>query len=79
MRLIVLKTKRVSVENLSEWYTTETWRSMSKSSGVLAESQQGVKLRTIRRQLPPKYGAFLVAFSLHRTSPQVNLVDLKVY
>ena len=31
------------------------------------------------KQLPPKSGAFLVAFSLHRTSQQANLVYLKVY
>ena len=39
MRLIELKMKRVSVKNSTEGYTSETWQSMSKSSGVLLESQ----------------------------------------
>lgn len=38
MRLIELKMKQVSVKNSTEGYTSETWRSMSKSSGVLLES-----------------------------------------
>ena len=66
MRLIVLKMKRVSVKNSTEGYTSETWRSMSKSSGVLPDSQHGATLvfaDTIAcRQLSPKYGAFLCCF-----------------
>ena len=40
--LIVLKMKRVSVKNSSEWYTSETWRSTLESHGLLAESQREV-------------------------------------
>ena len=39
MRLILLKMKQVRVKNSSEGYTSETWRSMSESNGVLPESQ----------------------------------------
>ena len=42
MRLI--KMKRVSVKNSTERYTSETWRSMSKSSSVLPELQHEATL-----------------------------------
>ena len=44
MRLIILKMKQVSVKNSGEGYTSETWQIMSKTSGVLPESQHGVTL-----------------------------------
>ena len=43
MRL-VLEMLRVSVKNSTEGYTSETWGSMSKSSGVLPESQHRLTL-----------------------------------
>ena len=42
MRLIVLKMEQVSVKNSSEGYTSETWRSMSESNGILPDSQHVV-------------------------------------
>ena len=79
--LIVLKMKRVSAKNSSEGegYTSETWRSTLESNGLLAESQRQVTQTDAIANTPPKSGASLFAFSLHRTSLQGNLVSLKVY
>ena len=79
--VIVLKMKRVRAKNSSEGegYTSETWRSTLEYNGLLAESQRQVTQTDAIAITPPKSGAFLVAFSLHRTSLQGNLVSLKVY
>ena len=79
--LIVLIMERVSVNNSSEGeeYTGEIWRSTLESNGLLAESRRQVTQTDAIANTPPKSGAFLVAFSLHRTLLQGNLVSLKVY
>ena len=81
MRLIVLKMKRLSVKNSSEGYTSENWRSMSKPSGVLSESQHGITLvfaDTIAGSYRRGMVRFLLLF-LYIGLEGVNLDNLKVY